>query len=55
MEGAVLWERVAVGAGAVLDRCVVGADVKIGARARIGPEVVLESGAVVPAGATRSR
>jgi len=55
VEGAVLWERVAVGAGAVLDRCVVGADVKIGARARIGPEVVLESGAVVPAGATRSR
>ncbi len=55
VEGAVLWERVEVGEGAALDRCVVGADVKIGARARIGPEVVLESGAVVPDGATLTR
>ena len=32
-----------------------GADVTIGARARIGPEVVLASGAVVPDGATLDR
>jgi mannose-1-phosphate guanylyltransferase len=55
VDGAVLWERVEVGAGAELDRCVVGADVRIGARARVGPEVVLESGAIVPDGATRTR
>lgn len=48
VEGAVLWERVDVGAEAVLLNCVVGADVRIGARAEIGPGVVLESGAVVP-------
>jgi NDP-sugar pyrophosphorylase family protein len=48
VEGAILWERVEVGAGAVLQDCVVGADARIGARARVGPEVVLESGAVVP-------
>ena len=44
IEGAILWERVEVGAGAVLQDCVVGADVKIGAGARVGPDVVLESG-----------
>jgi NDP-sugar pyrophosphorylase family protein len=48
VEGAVLWERVDVGAGAVLQDCVVGSDVRIGAHARVGLEVVLESGAVVP-------
>jgi len=55
VEGAILWERVEVGAGAVLEDCVVGADVKIGAHARVGPEVVLESGAVVPERATLTR
>jgi len=55
VEGAILWERVEVGAGAVLQDCVVGADVKIGAYARVGPEVVLESGAVVPEHATLTR
>ena len=55
VEGAILWERVEVGAGAVLQDCVIGADVKIGAHARVGPEVVLESGAVVPERATLSR
>lgn len=49
VEGAVLWERVEVGASAVLRDCVVGADVKIGPEAEIGPGVVLESGAVIPA------
>jgi mannose-1-phosphate guanylyltransferase len=52
VEGAVLWERVEVGAGSVLQDCVVGADARIGAGVRVGPEVVLESGAVVADGAT---
>jgi NDP-sugar pyrophosphorylase family protein len=55
VEGAILWERVHVGAGAVLQDCVVGSDVRIGAHARVGPEVVVESGAVVPEGATLAR
>jgi NDP-sugar pyrophosphorylase family protein len=55
VEGAILWERVDVGAGAVLQDCVVGADARIGAHARVGPEVVLESGAVVPEHATLTR
>ena len=48
VEGAVLWERVAIGADAVLRDCLVGADARVGAHAEIGPGVVLESGAVVP-------
>lgn len=48
VEGAVLWERVEVGRGAVLRDCVLGADVKIGAHAHVGAGVVLESGAVIP-------
>jgi NDP-sugar pyrophosphorylase family protein len=47
IEGAVLWERVTVGAGAVLRECIVGADVSIGPHALVGPGVVLEDGAVV--------
>jgi len=52
VEGAILWERVSVGAGAVLRDCIIGAGVRIGAHATIGPGVVLESGAVVPDHAT---
>ena len=55
VEGSVLWERVDVGAGAVLQDCVVGADARIGAHAHVGPEVALESGAVVPERATLTR
>jgi mannose-1-phosphate guanylyltransferase len=55
VEGAVLWERVEVGSGAVLAHCVIGADVKIGAYARVGPGVVLESGAVIPERTTLAR
>ena len=55
VEGAILWERVEVGAGAVLQDCVVGADVKIGEGARVGAEVVLASGTTVPDGATLAR
>jgi len=53
--GAVLWERVSVGAGAVLRDCVVGAGARIGAHAEVGPGVVLEDGAVVPSGARLPR
>jgi NDP-sugar pyrophosphorylase family protein len=55
VEGAILWERVDVGVGAVLQDCVVGADARIGAHAHVGPEVALESGAVVPERATLTR
>jgi NDP-sugar pyrophosphorylase family protein len=55
VEGAILWERVEVGAGAVLYQCVIGADVKIGAYARVGSGVVLESGAVIPERTTLAR
>jgi len=39
----------------VLQDCVVGADARIGAHANVGPEVALESGAVVPDRATLTR
>ena len=52
LEGAILWERVSVGAGAELRDCIIGADVRIGRHAHIGPGVVLEDGAVV---ASRAR
>ncbi|MBI4592961.1 MAG: NDP-sugar synthase [Candidatus Rokubacteria bacterium] len=55
VEDAVLWERVAVGPGAVLRGCVVGADAWIGAGAVVGADVVLESGAVVAAQARLAR
>jgi NDP-sugar pyrophosphorylase family protein len=48
VEGAVLWERVEVGAASHVRDCVIGADVHIGADVDIGPGVVLESGAVIP-------
>ncbi len=48
VEETVLWERVEVGARAVLRGCVVASDARIGAGASIGAGVVLESGAVVP-------
>jgi NDP-sugar pyrophosphorylase family protein len=50
IEGAILWERVRVGVGAVLRDCVVPSDVTIGANADIGPGVVLEPNATIPAG-----
>jgi NDP-sugar pyrophosphorylase family protein len=48
VEGAVLWERVEVGAHSTLRDCVIGSDVHIGADVEIGPGVILESGAVIP-------
>jgi acetyltransferase-like isoleucine patch superfamily enzyme len=44
-----------VGAGAILQDCVIGADVTIGAGARVGAEVVLASGTTVPERATLAR
>ena len=52
IEGSVLWERVSVGAGAVLRDCIIGAGVRVGPHADVGPGVVLEDGAVV---ASRAR
>jgi mannose-1-phosphate guanylyltransferase len=54
VEGSVLWERVEVGANAVLRDAVIGADARIGADAIIGPDTVIEPGAVIPPGATVS-
>jgi mannose-1-phosphate guanylyltransferase len=54
IEGSVLWERVDVGAAAVLRGCVIGADARIGAGTVIGPDAVIESGAVIPPGTTVS-
>lgn len=48
LQNAVLWERVEVGAGAVLHDCVLAADSHVGAHAEVGADVVLESGAVIP-------
>jgi NDP-sugar pyrophosphorylase family protein len=48
VEGAILWEDVRVGTGAVLRDCVIAAQACIGAHAEIGPGVILEAGAVVP-------
>jgi len=53
--GAVLWERVSVGAGAVLRDCVVGTAVRIGPHAQVDPGVVLAEGAVVAARARVAR
>jgi NDP-sugar pyrophosphorylase family protein len=49
--GAIVWDRVEIGEGAVLQDCIVGAGSRIGAHARLAPGVVLGSGAVVPPGA----
>jgi mannose-1-phosphate guanylyltransferase len=48
VEGSMLWDRVDVGAGAVLRDCIVASGVRIGAGAVVGPGVVLADGAVVP-------
>jgi NDP-sugar pyrophosphorylase family protein len=44
---AVVWERVEVGADAVVARCVVGSDARIGSGAALGAGTVLDAGAVV--------
>jgi mannose-1-phosphate guanylyltransferase len=49
IERSVLWERVTVGARAVIEDSVIGADAGIQANTTVGPGAVLESGAVAPA------
>jgi mannose-1-phosphate guanylyltransferase len=46
--GAILWDRVSVGDGAVLRDCIIGAGVRVGAGAHVGPGVVIEADRVVP-------
>jgi mannose-1-phosphate guanylyltransferase len=48
IERSVLWERVEVGANAVVQDSVVGSDARITAHAVVGPGAVLESGAAFP-------
>src|SRR5262249_11569815 len=45
--GAVLWDRVSVGDGAVLTDCIVASGARIGAGAIVGAGVVLEADSVV--------
>jgi mannose-1-phosphate guanylyltransferase len=49
VEGAILWERVRVGPGAILRGCIVPSDATIGPHADLGPGVVLEPHATIPA------
>jgi NDP-sugar pyrophosphorylase family protein len=51
LEGAILWDGVTVGPGAVLQDCIVGARVRIGANAQLGFTAVVEGDTAVPAGA----
>jgi len=48
VEGAILWERVTVGPGAVLRDCVIPSNVTIGAHADIGPGAVVEPNTTIP-------
>jgi NDP-sugar pyrophosphorylase family protein len=53
IEGAILWDGVRVGPGAILRDCIVGARVEVGAGAQLGFTAVVEDGAVVPADSRR--
>ena len=48
VEGAILWERVTVGPGAVVRDCVIPSNVTIGAHADIGPGAVVEPNTTIP-------
>jgi NDP-sugar pyrophosphorylase family protein len=50
VEEAVVWERVRIGAGAILSACVVANDADIGTNATVTGGAVVESGAVVGEG-----
>jgi NDP-sugar pyrophosphorylase family protein len=49
LTGAILWNRVSVGDGAVLTDCIIGEGAQIGAGTRVGPGVVVEADRVVAA------
>jgi NDP-sugar pyrophosphorylase family protein len=51
VQGSVLWENVSVGAGALLDGCVLASAAQVGARVEIGPGATVGAGAIVPDGA----
>jgi mannose-1-phosphate guanylyltransferase len=51
LEGAILWDGVTVGPGAVLQDCIEGSRVQIGANAQLGFTAVVEGNTAVPAGA----
>ena len=48
IDGAILWEGVTVGAGAILRDCIVASGARIGAGADLGPDAVLGAGTSVP-------
>ena len=48
IEGAIVWDDVTVGPGAVLHDCIVASGARIGAGADLGPGAVLGAGASVP-------
>ena len=48
IDGAILWDGVTVGAGAILRDCIVASGARIGAGADLGPDAVLGAGASVP-------
>jgi ADP-glucose pyrophosphorylase len=50
VEEAVVWERVRIGAGAVLRQCVIANDAHVGANAAVTGGAVVAPGAVVADG-----
>jgi mannose-1-phosphate guanylyltransferase len=48
VSGAILWDRVSVGAAAVLRDCIIGAGVRIGEGAHVAPGAVVEADGPVP-------
>ena len=46
--GAVLWDHVSVGDGAILRDCIIASRARVGGSARIGPGAVIEADRVVP-------
>jgi mannose-1-phosphate guanylyltransferase len=47
--GAILWDRVSIGDGAVVNDCIIAAGAQIGSSARVEPGVVVEADRVVAA------
>ena len=51
VEGAILWDAVTVGPNAILQDCIVGSHVRIGAGAQLGCSAVVEGHTAIPANA----